>query len=121
MKLNEGPTGRVNLVRGYGSDGIRIGAEVHPLPLLLTAQRIDGAIQARTPEALTSEDVARILDNGPEIVLVGSLDARRPSTALRRDFEARRIAVESMDLGAACRTYNVLVQEDRPVLALLFA
>jgi uncharacterized protein len=25
-----------------------------------------------------------------------------------------------MDLGAACRTYNVLAQEDRSVAALLF-
>jgi len=25
-----------------------------------------------------------------------------------------------MDLGAACRTYNVLAQEDRAVVALLF-
>ena len=32
----------------------------------------------------------------------------------------RQIALEAMDLGAACRTYNVLAQEDRAVVALLF-
>jgi uncharacterized protein len=28
--------------------------------------------------------------------------------------------VESMDLGAACRTFNILVQEERRVAAALF-
>jgi uncharacterized protein len=40
--------------------------------------------------------------------------------ALRAPLAARDVALEVMDLGAACRTYNVLAQEDRPVAALLF-
>jgi len=39
---------------------------------------------------------------------------------LRALLASRQIALEVMDLGAACRTYNVLAQEDRPVAALLF-
>jgi uncharacterized protein len=30
------------------------------------------------------------------------------------------VALEVMDLGAACRTYNILVQEERRVIAALF-
>ncbi len=33
---------------------------------------------------------------------------------------ARKVGLEVMDLGAACRTYNILVQEDRRVAAVLF-
>ena len=40
--------------------------------------------------------------------------------APRTELTARGIALEAMELGAACRTYNVLVQEERRVAAALF-
>ena len=39
--------------------------------------------------------------------------------ALRAEFATRRIGLEVMEIGAACRTYNVLVGEERRVLAAL--
>jgi uncharacterized protein len=38
---------------------------------------------------------------------------------LRAWFKARGVALEPMDTGAACRTYNVLLAEDRRVAAAL--
>ena len=44
-----------------------------------------------------------------------------PRAALRAEFGARAIGLEVMELGAACRTFNVLVSEGRrAVLAVLF-
>ena len=40
--------------------------------------------------------------------------------AVRQAFAARNVGLEVMDLGAACRTYNILVQEERRVAAVLF-
>ena len=39
--------------------------------------------------------------------------------SLLRALIERRIGVETMDTAAACRTYNVLVGERRPVVAAL--
>ena len=39
--------------------------------------------------------------------------------ALRAALKAHGIAVEAMDTGAACRTYNLLLAEDRRVAAAL--
>ena len=39
--------------------------------------------------------------------------------ALRAAMKAGGIALEAMDTGAACRTYNVLLGEDRRVAAAL--
>ncbi len=39
--------------------------------------------------------------------------------ALRAELKAMGLAVESMDTGAACRTYNVLMAEGRRVAAAL--
>jgi uncharacterized protein len=43
-----------------------------------------------------------------------------PASAIKQAFAARGIGLEVMDLGAACRTYNILVQEERRVAAALF-
>ena len=42
-----------------------------------------------------------------------------PASAVRRAFAEAGLALEPMDTGAACRTYNVLLSEGRPVGAAL--
>jgi uncharacterized protein len=39
---------------------------------------------------------------------------------VRAEFARRRVGLEVMQLGAACRTFNVLLQEERQVVAALF-
>ncbi|MEX2008825.1 MAG: Mth938-like domain-containing protein, partial [Dongiaceae bacterium] len=41
--------------------------------------------------------------------------------ALRRALRAAGVVMEAMDTGAACRTYNVLVADERRVAAALVA
>ena len=41
--------------------------------------------------------------------------------ALRQQFRDRNIVVETMATGAAIRTYNILLDENRPIAALLIA
>jgi len=71
-------------------------------------------------EALSEAHFEQILALRPELVVFGSgarLRFARP--ALYRGLIAARIGVETMDLAAACRTYNVLASEGRAVLAAL--
>ena len=62
----------------------------------------------------------QVLALGPEVVIFGSGSRLRfvPPQLVHRLIE-RRIGVESMDPGAACRTYNVLAAEGRSVVAAL--
>lgn len=121
MKLFEGRPGAANTVRSYGANGVTIGETLHALPLLLTASTVDASFSAAAIDALASEHIERVLTHAPEIVIAGSLGGlRHAPAAVRHAFESRRVALECMDLGAACRTFNVLVQEDRAVVALLF-
>jgi uncharacterized protein len=71
-------------------------------------------------DALQAEHFERIVALGAEVVIFGSgarLRFVRP--ALLRALIERGIGVETMDTGAACRTYNVLVSERRAVVAAL--
>jgi uncharacterized protein len=119
MKLTEGRGATANIIRSYGPEGLTIGADRHALPLLLTATQVDSALEGRSLASLTDGDRARVLSHEPALVLVGGASGvERVPPALRALLEGRRIAIESMQLGAACRTFNVLVQEDRAVLGL---
>ena len=111
----------VYAVRRYEPGEIIVGEQVLRAPCLLSAQHIVADWSARSVAGLVEADLAAVLALEPRVVLLGT-DAvgERPPLALRRQLEARGIAVETMGLGAACRTYIVLVQENRPVVAGLF-
>lgn len=59
-----------------------------------------------------------ILSLSPEVVLLGTGGRIRfPKPALMAAFLTRRIGIEVMDNAAAARTFNVLAQEGRRVVA----
>jgi uncharacterized protein len=70
---------------------------------------------------VTSETLAPVIEHGGvEILLLGlGRSTSAVPAALRIALRTAGIALEAMDTGAACRTYNVLVAEDRRVAAAL--
>ena len=111
----------VNLIRGYGAGEVRIGELVHHAPCIVTAQQLVLDWQARDVASLQVGDLQALFALRPEVVLLGT-GARQifPPRAIRQAFAAHQVGLEVMDLGAACRTYNILVQEERRVVAALF-
>ncbi|MGH8218041.1 MAG: Mth938-like domain-containing protein [Steroidobacteraceae bacterium] len=111
----------VNLVRGYAPGAVRVGDRVMSRNFILAADALITDWEAPSEGELSAEHLAPVFDLNPELVLLGTGEAQRfPSARVREAFAARGIALEAMDLGAACRTYNILVQEERRVVALLF-
>jgi uncharacterized protein len=71
-------------------------------------------------ETLSAEHFEQIAALRPELVIFGSgARIRFAKPALLRPLIDARIGVETMDTPAACRTYNVLLQEGRSVVAAL--
>ena len=63
------------------------------------------------------EHSAPLFALAPEVVVLSTGAKQKfPRAALRAEFATRRIGLEVMEIGAACRTYNVLVGEERRVL-----
>jgi uncharacterized protein len=55
-----------------------------------------------------------------EVVLVGTGKNMLPMPSKSRNlFREKKISLDVMDTGAACRTYNVLLSEERRVIAAL--
>ncbi|VTU31252.1 Mth938-like domain-containing protein [Variovorax sp. RA8] len=71
-------------------------------------------------EELGAEHFAQLASLDAELVIFGSgARIRFPQPAWIQPLMARRTGVETMDTGAACRTYNILAGEGRHVVAAL--
>jgi uncharacterized protein len=100
---------------------LRIGEQRVQRSCLVTAERIITDWPPATFAQLAPAHLGTIFALSPELVLLGTGPRQHfAPPEVRAEFAQRRIALEVMQLGAACRTFNVLVQEDRRVLAALF-
>ena len=114
------PEGR-QVIESYGDRGFSINGERYPGPVLVWPERVvPWAVPDLAAAAIASLDPLFSAEPRIEILLIGSGAAFALAPAgLRAALGTRGIAVESMDTGAACRTYNVLMAEDRRVAAAL--
>lgn len=82
-----------------------------------------GPVTAWEPESFGALQVVHfdaLAAHRPAVVIFGSGSRLRfPPAALLRGLMERRIGIETMDVAAACRTYNVLAAEGRAVVAAL--
>ena len=113
----------INVVHAYGNGGFRIAGAVHTGSVVVLPTRVEPWPVAAVSD-ITEESLKIVVESEPrvELLLVGCGERLLPlPAALRQRLRAVGIAVEPMDTGAACRTYNVLVAEGRRVAAALIA
>ena len=121
MKFTLEASSRVHLIRGYSPQEIRIGDQRHTASCIVTADTLITPWEPASFADLKTEHLQAILALKPELVLLGTGPTQKfPPAAIRTAFTAAGIGLEVMDLGAACRTFNILVQEERRVAAALF-
>ncbi len=122
MKLHAAGPSPANTITGYGEDHVLVNGRRHDSSVIITADQVL-AWDADVFDRLKREDFERLANLGVEIVLLGTGPRQRfPHPRLTAPLAAAGIGVEAMDLKAACRTFNILVAEERKVAAaLLFA
>ena len=119
MKLHQAVAAGTNTFTGYGSDYVAVNGERRETSCIVLADRIlDWDVAGF--EALRPEDFEVFKTLGVDIVLLGTGSRQRfPHPRLTSELARAGIGVEVMDLQAACRTYNILVAEERKVAAAL--
>lgn len=113
------------LIDAYGDGGFRIAGRRIEGSVLLTP----GGLYpwpGRDMTDLGEGDLAPIFEAAAaaafDILLFGcGPRIFRPAPTVQTVLSDRRIACDYLDTGAACRTYNVLLAEDRLVAAALIA
>jgi uncharacterized protein len=120
MKLTLDANPGVTLVRSYSNGELRVGDQVFHRSCILTPDAVLPEWRPKTVEEIEERDLEALFATKPELVLLGTGDRQRfPPVQIRGAFVRAGVGLEAMDLGAACRTFNVLVQEARWVCAAL--
>jgi uncharacterized protein len=119
MRMNEvSLSGRLP-VDSYGSGGFRIDGAWHAGSVVLSP---GGVYRFETPIGLDTLAPLVAQADGLDVVLIGQGAEIAPLAAPLRDaLEQAGIGVDVMSTASACRTYNLLLAEDRLVAAVLVA
>lgn len=107
-------------IRGYGPGEIRVNNTTYNSSLLLTQSRIMPDWNPPPLSEWTPEVLDPLLELDPEIILVGTgRELHMLGTPFLAHALRHGVGLEVMTTEAACRTFSVLVSEDRKVAAAL--
>jgi len=111
-------------IESYGDGGFRFADMSHRGSILALPSGICAAAPTRAEEI--DESALGLLfpssKEGVEYLIIGTGERLLPMPSqLRAKLRDAGIACETMATGAAVRTYNMLIDEDRRVAALLIA
>jgi uncharacterized protein len=115
----------VNVIRGYVAGELRINDRTLNGAVLMSSTALDEQPGISTMDQLADSEEVRRLETRiramePELILLGSGPRQVfPPASFGAPFLRDGIGVEVMDTAAASRTFNVLVAEQRRVVALL--
>ena len=120
MKLHREAASALNTFTGYGSGYVMVNNQRIEKSVVVLPDRIISDWTATTFEALAPEHLAPLAELGCEIILLGTgTQLRFPRPEIMRPLVQSGVGLEVMDVQAACRTYNILLAEERNVAAAL--
>ena len=120
MKLQLANLGDTKLFTAHGADHVMVNGERFDRSIVVLAGEVRIDWPATGFDQLTEAHFAYFLDLKPDVLLLGTGATQRfAHPRLYRALTDAGISVEFMTTPAACRTYNILVAEDRKVIAAI--
>lgn len=120
MKLHHSSPSGLKIFTACGSGFVTVGNTQYRRPVVVTPSRILDDWTAQDFDSLNEAHFEYLLALRPEILLLGTGEQQRfPHPRLYQSLIASGIGVEAMNTAAVCRTYNILVAENRQVAAAL--
>ncbi len=118
MQISEHKPGNHHSIRQVTEDSVLIDDRRYESSLIVGARLLEPDWPVHSLEDLDAAALAPLLDREPELVILGFGTRQAfPAPEVQKEFLTRGIGVECMTLGAACRTFNVLMSENRRALA----
>ena len=121
MKLHSDSTGTSGQrITAYGAGFVTVNEVTISGTVMIGPNGTSTDFKERGPEDLSASTIGRLLEQDPEVVIMGTGSRHVfPSPELLAPLARAGIGVEVMSTSAACRTYNILGGEGRKVVALL--
>jgi uncharacterized protein len=119
VKLHAAGPSSLNTITGYGDGYVAVNGERQESSVIVLPDRLV-AWDAKEFSSLEEKDFLVLQNLGVDIVLLGTGPRQRfPHPRLTAALAQAGIGLEVMDMQAACRTYNILIAEERKVAAAL--
>jgi len=120
LKLHLANHGDTKLFTAHGADYVMVNRERFTGSIVVSAEQVRDDWNVAGFDALNEAHFNYFLALKPDVLLVGTgAQQRFPHPRLYRALTDAGIGVEIMNTPAACRTYNILVSEDRKVIAAI--
>jgi uncharacterized protein len=120
MKLSLDTAKTAHLITACTENSITIGQRHYTTGLIVTPDSIFENWRPAAVTGLTLQDFTRLDGVELEVLLLGTGQKQIfPPPVLWAEFAQRRIGLEVMNTAAACRTFNILLSEDRRVAVAL--
>ena len=104
-------------IQSYSNESLFIDNKKFCFPLILTPKElILNSIPTKFDE-FYPEKISDIVALNPELILIGTGPEHR---VLENRFSELAIGIDIMTTGAACRIFNVMIEENRNVAAALY-
>ncbi|MBC8509387.1 MAG: Mth938-like domain-containing protein [Chloroflexi bacterium] len=105
-------------IQGYDPGQIVINEQIHRESLVLSADQLISPWPVHAVDELHPDNLACIYALKPDVILLGTGEKQVfPSIDILGYFARQGVGVEVMNTGALCRTFNILIAEDRQVVA----
>jgi len=119
VKLHASSPAALHSFSGYGEGFVMVNGQRHEGSMIVMPERLL-AWDVKDFDSLKEADFQVFFELNLEILLLGTGPKQRfPHPRLTQALMRKRVGVEAMDLQAACRTYNILMAEERRVAAAL--
>ena len=118
MKFAQDSQDEGYVITAYEEDNITINGKAFASSLIISRTKLDENWNLNQIDSLQSEHIDQLLILNPELILIGTgKKLTFPAVAVYSEIIKKGIGVDFMDTQAACRTYNILMSEDRDVVA----
>lgn len=106
-------------IEAYSDAKIQINSIVYESSLIVSKEEIISNLTIKSIQNLDEPLLQQLVHLQPELILIGHKEQGKfLPMPLMNQLTQQRIGIECMSVGAACRTYNVLLGEHRAVVAL---
>ena len=120
MKFHLIQSDNKNLITGYDLNWVEVNQERHHSSLIVTPNQLLLEWPVKSIKDLKENSFEAIESLNIEIILLGTGNSQEHlEPRLLEHFSKKNMAVESMNNQSACRTYNILANEERKVMLAL--
>lgn len=121
MQFTEDKPQATYMIQAYGDGWVQIQNEALRSPFIVSAHTLIKDWGAKSFESLTPEQLEPLFALNSELILLGRNDTTHlVSGAIYQALVEHGIGFEIMTTDAACRTYTILLSENRSVAVALF-